>query len=193
MASPGPRSSSLRKGRYSQPGEYYFLTTSVAGRRKIFWNRGWKPLPRGKMPLPQGKNPLCGRAFQARCPGKMPLPQDQDHAIIVLNSIRWIHDSGRFIVDAAVVMPDHLHFVGRLGDSTLAAVMHSLKSYTANTLSNAGVESPIWQDGYHDHGLRDDEDYRVKVRYVLQNPLRARLASRVEDYPYVMLPKWWVS
>ena len=70
-------------------------------------------------------------------------------------------------------------------------VMHTLKSYSAHGLSVAGVETPVWQKGYHDHGLRDDEDYGARVRYVLQNPLRAGLVQRVEDYPYVILPDWW--
>lgn len=88
-------------------------------------------------------------------------------------------------------MPDHLHFAGKLGDYTLACVMHSLKSYTANQLSECGVIPPVWQSAYHDHGLRDDEDYRIRVRYLLENPVRAGLVSRVEDYPHLILPKWW--
>lgn len=35
MASTRPHARNLRKGRYSQAGLYYFLTTSVAGRRKV--------------------------------------------------------------------------------------------------------------------------------------------------------------
>jgi hypothetical protein len=69
--------------------------------------------------------------------------------------------------------------------------MHTLKSFSAHRLAAAGVIPPVWQKGYHDHALRDDEDYRQRVRYVLQNPMRARLARRVEDYPYVILPGWW--
>lgn len=148
-----PHASSLRKGRHSKSGVYYFLTTSVAGRRRIFTNR--------------------------------------NRALIVLDAIRWLHAADQFIVDAAVVMPDHLHLVGQLGESTLARVMHSLKSYSANSLARTGVESPVWQEGYYDHGLRDDEDYRVRVRYVLENPLRAGLVHRVEEFPYVILPGWW--
>ncbi len=153
MARQHPHSSSLRKGRYSHPGCYYFLTTSVYGRRPIF--------------------------------------TDVHHATIVLNAIRWLHTRNRFVVDAAVVMPDHLHLVGQLGESTLSGVMHTLKSHTARHLARAGVESPVWQDGYHDHGLRDDEDYRARLRYVLQNPVRAGLVRRVKDYPFLILPDWW--
>ncbi len=146
-------SRNLRIGRYSQPGQYYFLTTSVHGRRWIF--------------------------------------SSEERAQIILDAIRWLSDSGRFATDAAVVMPDHLHLVGQLGSSSLEQVMHTLKSYTAHRLAESGVEAPIWQDGYHDHGLRNEEDYRSMVTYVLQNPVRAGLARRVDDYPFTLLPCWW--
>ena len=153
MVRADPHSKNLRKGRYSQAGHYYFLTTSVAGRRPIF--------------------------------------ADEDNAAIVLESIRWLRSAGRFLVDAAVVMPDHLHVVGELGECTLSQVMHSLKSFSARQLVAAGVAPPVWQDGYHDHGLRDDEDYCSRVRYVLQNPVRAELVLQVYDYPHLILPEWW--
>ena len=160
MSRPKPHAKNLRIGRHSQPGHYYFLTTSVVGRRKIFINH--------------------------------------DHAVIVLSAIHWLHKADRFLVDAAVVMPDHLHLVGQLGEGsrqdaapTLARVMHSLKSHSARSLSRLDVKTPVWQGGYYDHGLRDDEDYRARVRYVMQNPIRAGLVQRVEDYPYIILPRWW--
>jgi putative transposase len=93
MARSKPHAKNLRKGRYSEPGYYYFLTASVAERRKIFTKRG--------------------------------------NAEVVLETIRWLRTANRFVVDAAVVMPDHLPIVGCLGDSTLAKVMHTLKSYSA--------------------------------------------------------------
>jgi putative transposase len=153
MPAAKPHSNNPRKGRFSHPNHYYFLTTSIADRRRIF--------------------------------------NEKKHATIVLNAIHWLHTAERFNVAAAVVMPDHLHLVGQLGDNVLDKVMHTLKSYTAHRLVEAGVKAPIWQDGYHDHGLRNDEDYCGKVRYVLQNPLRAGLVRRIEDYPYVIFPDWW--
>lgn len=109
----------------------------------------------------------------------------------VLDAIRWLTSSRRFIVDAAVVMPDHLHLAGQLGETTLSKVMHTLKSYSAHRLASAGVATPVWQEGYHDHALRGDEDYRVRVRYLIENPIRAGLVERADDYPYIILPVWW--
>jgi len=140
----------LRKGRHSQQGYYYFLTTVVAGRRPIFAKR--------------------------------------ELANVMLDVIRWLDNSGRFLVDAAVVMPDHLHIAGMLGQDTLDKYMHSLKSYSANKLSQQGVATPIWQRGFHDHALRDDEDHRVRVDYLIDNPVRGGLVRHAVDYPFIILP-----
>jgi len=105
--------------------------------------------------------------------------------------MRWLSGTGRFFVDAAVVMPDHLHIAGQLGESTLAKVMHTLKGYTAKCLAKAGVETPVWQKGYYDHALRDDEDYRIRIQYLIDNPIRTGLVKHAREYPFVILPSWW--
>jgi len=88
-------------------------------------------------------------------------------------------------------MPDHLHLAGQLGGVRLSGIMHTFKSYTANRLADLGVDAPVWQRGYHDHALRGDEDYAARIRYLIENPVRAGLVERVEDYPYLVLPAWW--
>ena len=42
----------------------------------------------------------------------------------------------------------------------------------------------LWQVGYHDRILRNDEATLMVVRYILQNPVRAGLVARFSDYPY---------
>jgi len=116
---------------------------------------------------------------------------DPERAFIILDAIQWLHDSGDFRIDAAVVMPDHVHLAGRLGESTLVKVMHTLKSYSANRLSKSGIKTPIWQKGYYDHAIRDDHDYEVRIQYLIENPVRAKLVAKPEDYEFVILPKGW--
>jgi putative transposase len=109
----------------------------------------------------------------------------------VLDAIRWLHGSGRFFVDAAVVMPDHLHMAGQLGEGTLANVMHTLKGFSARQIARVCIETPVWQKGYYDHALRDDDDYRIRIQYLIDNPVRAGLVQRARDYPFLILPSWW--
>jgi REP element-mobilizing transposase RayT len=124
---------------------------------------------------------------------RRPLLTVPDHAAIVLDALRWLHDIKRFDVHAAVVMPDHFHVVGALTDLALAAIMHSLKSFTAHRLVEIGFQPPVWQSGYHDRALRDEDDYITSIRYVVENPVRAGLVSRADQYPHLILPPWWVK
>lgn len=43
----------------------------------------------------------------------------------------------------------------------------------------------VWQRGFHDRALRQEEDLIATARYVVANPLRAGLVDRIGDYP------WW--
>ena len=47
------------------------------------------------------------------------------------------------------------------------------------------VRGRLWQRGYFDRVLRDDEDPYEVVRYVVQNPVRARLVEQIQAYPFV--------
>jgi REP-associated tyrosine transposase len=46
------------------------------------------------------------------------------------------------------------------------------------------IRQPIWQPDYFDRYLRSSESYSEKWQYVEQNPVRAGLVTRVEDWPY---------
>ncbi len=46
------------------------------------------------------------------------------------------------------------------------------------------VGEPIWQAGYFEHVLREDEDTRRVAAYILDNPVRAGLAATPAEYPF---------
>lgn len=83
-------------------------------------------------------------------------------------------------------MPDHLHAAIALESGhDLAGMVRSLKSFTARainrTLSRSGA---VWQRAYHDHALRDREDFERRLAYMHANPVRAGLAARPEGYEF---------
>ena len=101
-------------------------------------------------------------------------------ARIILSSLHWIEAQKRITLDAAIIMPDHFHFVVALRQDSLDRVMHSLKSYTAKKI-NAHLNRQGPQ--YHDHALRKDEDLNEVVLYTLNNPVRAKLVDDFHKYP----------
>ena len=81
---------------------------------------------------------------------------------------------------AYVIMPDHLHWLVQLCEyQDISDVVGSMKSISARRIGR-----PIWQSGFHDHALRAEENVRHFARYIIANPLRAGLVSRVSDYPH---------
>lgn len=116
---------------------------------------------------------------------RKPFLKRDDAAEIVLTSLHWLEKQGRIILDAAVVMPDHLHFVAGLKCGSLAQIMRSLKSHTAKKINMLLVrEGPFWQPQYHDHAVRKDEDLNEVVLYTLHNPIRVGLVKELCDYPF---------
>lgn len=87
---------------------------------------------------------------------------------------------------AWVLMPDHVHWLIHLGAScSLASCVRRLKSASARQLRRDHQAVPaVWQPGYFDHALRDDESVEGVARYIVANPLRAGLVTSVRDYPF---------
>lgn len=85
---------------------------------------------------------------------------------------------------AWVVMPDHFHWLVQLHHGTLAELMCRIKSRSSRSLNRVGrCSDRLWQRGYHDRALRRDEDVKTVARYIVMNPLRAGLVTRLGEYP----------
>jgi REP element-mobilizing transposase RayT len=95
---------------------------------------------------------------------------------------------------AWVLMPDHLHWLFALEQSArLSKVVQRLKSRSAIAINRLrGTQGAVWQHGYYDHRLRDDEDLKVQARYLLDNPVRAGLVERIGVYPHAWC-RWQVA
>jgi putative transposase len=84
-----------------------------------------------------------------------------------------------------VIMPDHLHFFVCGPDNfELGRWIGLLKQSLAKAVSSAVETNPIWQRGFFDHLLRSDESYSQKWNYVFDNPVRAGLVRKAEEWPY---------
>jgi REP element-mobilizing transposase RayT len=115
---------------------------------------------------------------------RVPLFSEVQIGRLVVKEMRRLHDSGVVHSMAWVVMPDHLHWLFELKSGSLPALMQALKGRTAFEVNKAhGAKKMIWQKGYHDHGVRADEDLVEMARYVINNPIRAGLVTHRGDYP----------
>ena len=117
--------------------------------------------------------------------GRRQVFRDPAMAALMVNELAPDAAGIRFQPLAWTVMPDHLHLLLELGDTPLPRCIQALKSRTSR-LVNAGMSrsASLWQAGYYDHCLRCDEDLLKQARYILENPVRAGIVQRPQDYPY---------
>lgn len=84
-----------------------------------------------------------------------------------------------------IFMPDHWHGLVELGErDDLAAVMNRFKSRISKRVRQVEPRACVWNNGFHDHALRRNEDMRAAAHYIIANPVRAGLVERAGDYPY---------
>jgi putative transposase len=89
------------------------------------------------------------------------------------------------------LMPNHWHLVlWPLADGHLSKFMHELtnthvKRWTA--AHNVTGFGHLYQGRYKSFPVQDDRHYLTVCRYVVRNPLRAKLAPRAEKWPWSSL------
>jgi len=83
-------------------------------------------------------------------------------------------------------MPDHVHLVveGLTDAADMRRFVKIAKQRVVYSLREEHAVRDVWQEGYHDWVLRAEQRTEDVIRYVLENPVRARLVERPEDYPF---------
>ena len=94
-------------------------------------------------------------------------------------------DLNQYTLGAYVVMANHVHLLiePRIA---MARIMNSIKGVTARTANKIlrRTGKLFWQDESFDHWVRDGaEEERIRL-YIEENPVKAGLVARVEDWPW---------
>ena len=94
-----------------------------------------------------------------------------------------------FIIDAIVILPDHLHTLWQLpdGDSNYSLRWRLIKHYVSTGLqtdTNHRDEKQVWQRRFWEHTITDERDWRNHMDYIHYNPVK---------HGYVHSPADWKS
>lgn len=102
------------------------------------------------------------------------------------------HNGDKYDLLAWSIMPNHVHVLIRTtGD--LVRIVQSWKSFTGkwalknNKKYNLGIDkdaTQFWMAEYWDRFIRDEKHFNNTVRYILDNPVKAKLPKRHTAYLY---------
>jgi putative transposase len=90
-----------------------------------------------------------------------------------------------FAVTAYCLMPDHAHVLVEAERPEADFVKWvNLWRQLSGFWERQRTGEFLWQEGYWDHTLRDDESALAVAAYIVLNPVRARLVTSPDQYPF---------
>lgn len=123
--------------------------------------------------------------------------QDQlvRHHAQLRDAFRLVMVARPFVIDAIVVLPEHLHAIWTLppDDTDYATRWRLIKTRFSRGLPKterrtqsriAKGERGIWQRRYWEHEIRDAEDMQRHVDYIHYNPVKHGYVERPIEWPH---------
>lgn len=110
--------------------------------------------------------------------------RDPRIARLVADSLRHF-DGSRYRLVAWVVMPNHVHALFEVGTTPMAKIMQSWKQFTTNRANKVlNSTGSLWQADYWDTFMRDNDHEQQTIRYIENNPVKAKLVTDKKDWPW---------
>lgn len=102
-------------------------------------------------------------------------------------------DTKYYQLHAFCIMPNHVHVLltSTIHQEGFFRVLQSLKRHTARK-SNELLDltgNSFWGEESYDHVVRDDEEFVRIIDYIVQNPVKAGLTGKWEDWKYTYVSK----
>ncbi len=151
-ALPNRKPNRLERYDYSSCGAY-FITICTKDRRNYFWENVGAIIDR-----PQDvRLSICGEIVNE-----------------AINNIPSIYPV--LLVENYIIMPNHIHLLLRicadesgrpLVAPTISRVVKQLKGYISK---RTGIS--LWQKSFHDHVIRNQNDYDEIYKYISENPIK---------------------
>jgi len=107
--------------------------------------------------------------------------QRTDNAEKMVELLFHYRDTGRYLLHGYVVMPDHIHvLLTPQVDQTIERCMQCIKGGFSFAIRE-DFKSEVWQRGFHEHRIRDLDDFINQRHYIAMNPSR----KNWDSYEYV--------
>lgn len=117
------------------------------------------------------------------------------------NSISKVKQQRPFLLDAMVVLPDHMHLLITLpeGDSDFPTRIMLIKSDFSRQIPkienikesrSSKRERGIWQRRYWEHLIRDENDFERHVDYIHYNPVKHGYVNQAVQWEFSTIHRY---
>jgi putative transposase len=118
-----------------------------------------------------------------------------EHITILRDAFRVVKNAHPFVIDAVVVLPEHLHTIWTLpeGDDDFSLRWRQIKSAFSRVIENEEKisssrlrkqERGLWQRRFWEHAIRDEDDFNRHIDYIHFNPVKHGYVQRTVDWQF---------
>lgn len=148
---------------YSLPGAY-FVTICTEKRKNLFWK---------DREAAQG---VLWSNVGANCVRPQNLPLSNIGKVVMSELERWNRTYEAVCLSSYVIMPNHLHIMVIIsadehGRTQFAPTLDRMVKQFKGAVTKK-IKIPIWQKSFMEHIIRNNQDYKTKINYIYENPLR---------------------
>ena len=113
-----------------------------------------------------------------------------NNRLILKKAIMEVQSTHPFNIDAWVLLPEHLHCIWTLpeGDPDFSKRWGLIKAKFSKELSRP--TTPVWQNRFWEHLIRDDRDLQTHLDYIHYNPVKHGLVESPKDWPSSTLHRY---
>jgi putative transposase len=119
--------------------------------------------------------------------GRKPFFRHDRWARLMLATINHYRGTG-YQLHAFVIMPDHLHLLITPVESVEKSMQLIKGGFSFRAKKELEWNGDIWQSGFTDHRIRDEEDWSRHLDYIRSNPIEAKLAEDIALYEFMGCP-----
>jgi putative transposase len=99
------------------------------------------------------------------------------NAELLVRALFRYRDQGRYELHGFVVMPEHLHVVLTPSlNQTIERSAQCIKGGFSHEV-RAQFAGEVWQPGFHEHRVRDKQDFERQLGYIAANPTKRGLVD----------------
>ncbi len=120
--------------------------------------------------------------------GRKPFFRHERWARLMLATINHYSGTG-YRLHAFVIMPDHLHLLIVPVESVEKSIQLIKGGFSFRAKRELEWNGEIWQPGFTDHRIRDEEDWRRHLDYIRTNPIEAKLVEDIALYEFLGCPR----
>lgn len=108
--------------------------------------------------------------------------QVDTNAQLLLQLLNDDRAKGRYQIHAFVFMPDHIHLL--LTPAQNVSVEKAVQFVKGGFSFRLKSKTPVWEDSFKKLGMKDPASYDNHRDYIHQNPIRAGLCERAEEFAW---------